>query len=351
MAAATRDKMAVPSLAVTGIGVVTSLGIGKSRQLDETDRRRVRHQAHHAVSGRGAAHHHRRREPSMTFIAKRWRPRICPSGSRCSPRKKRSQSPASAAKGHFPGPLYLAPPPLEIEWADRIGMAEMAAAEGVTGYPDLLRVARDYAPRDGRVHSSSASSANTSRSISAPRARRSRSTPPARPARAPSSSAWKRSGAATARQRSPSGPTHRRRPSCWVRFSLLSALSTQNDPPERSKPFSKNRDGFVLAEGAAALVLEDLDHARARGARILGILEGVGEKSHSFHRTRSSPDGKPIVACCATRWPMPASRRRISTTSTPTAPRHPRMTRWNTSDFRRCSAKPSAASRSRPTNR
>jgi 3-oxoacyl-[acyl-carrier-protein] synthase II len=83
-----------------------------------------------------------------------------------------------------------------------------------------------------------------------------------------------------------------------VRFSLLSALSTQNDPPERaSKPFSKNRDGFVLAEGAAALVLEDFDHARGRGARILGILEGCGEKSDSFHRTRSSPDGKPIIAC------------------------------------------------------
>jgi 3-oxoacyl-[acyl-carrier-protein] synthase II len=44
-------------------------------------------------------------------------------------------------------------------------------------------------------------------------------------------------------------------------------------------------------------VLEDLDHARARGARVLGILEGCGEKSDSFHRTRSSPDGKPIIAC------------------------------------------------------
>ncbi len=87
-------------------------------------------------------------------------------------------------------------------------------------------------------------------------------------------------------------------PESLVRFSLLSALSTQNDPPgQASKPFSKNRDGFVLAEGAAALVLEDLDYAQARGARILGILEGCGEKSDSFHRTRSSPDGKPIIAC------------------------------------------------------
>jgi len=87
-------------------------------------------------------------------------------------------------------------------------------------------------------------------------------------------------------------------PESLVRFSLLSALSTQNDPPEQaSKPFSKNRDGFVLAEGAGALVLEDYDYAVARGAKVLAILEGCGEKSDSFHRTRSSPDGKPIIAC------------------------------------------------------
>jgi len=83
-----------------------------------------------------------------------------------------------------------------------------------------------------------------------------------------------------------------------VRFSLLSALSTQNDAPEKaSKPFSKNRDGFVLAEGAGALVLESLEAATARGARILGVIAGCGELADSFHRTRSSPDGKPIIGC------------------------------------------------------
>ena len=83
-----------------------------------------------------------------------------------------------------------------------------------------------------------------------------------------------------------------------VRFSLLSALSTQNDAPEAaSKPFSKNRDGFVMAEGAGALVLESFEAARARGARILGVIEGCGELADSFHRTRSSPDGKPIIGC------------------------------------------------------
>jgi 3-oxoacyl-[acyl-carrier-protein] synthase II len=83
-----------------------------------------------------------------------------------------------------------------------------------------------------------------------------------------------------------------------VRFSLLSALSVQNEPPEgAAKPFSKNRDGFVMAEGAGALVLESYAAAKARGARVLAIVEGCGELADSFHRTRSSPDGKPIIGC------------------------------------------------------
>ncbi len=82
-----------------------------------------------------------------------------------------------------------------------------------------------------------------------------------------------------------------------IRFSLLSALSTQNDPPEKaSKPFSKDRDGFVIAEGAATLVLESLESAIARGASVLGIVQGCGEKADHFHRTRSSPDGGPAIA-------------------------------------------------------
>ena len=87
-------------------------------------------------------------------------------------------------------------------------------------------------------------------------------------------------------------------PEALIRFSLLSALSTQNDPPHAAvRPFSKNRDGFVMAEGAGALVLESYEAATARGAKILGILAGCGELADSFHRTRSSPDGKPIIGC------------------------------------------------------
>jgi 3-oxoacyl-[acyl-carrier-protein] synthase II len=81
-----------------------------------------------------------------------------------------------------------------------------------------------------------------------------------------------------------------------IRFSLLSALTTQNEnPSQASKPFSKNRDGFVMAEGAAALVLESMESAHKRGAEILGIMAGCGERADSFHRTRSNPNGAAVV--------------------------------------------------------
>ena len=81
-----------------------------------------------------------------------------------------------------------------------------------------------------------------------------------------------------------------------IRFSLLSALSSKNeDPAKASRPFSKNRDGFVMAEGAAALVLEDPEHAKARGAAILGYVCGIGEAADTFHRTRSHPNGQAII--------------------------------------------------------
>jgi 3-oxoacyl-[acyl-carrier-protein] synthase II len=83
-----------------------------------------------------------------------------------------------------------------------------------------------------------------------------------------------------------------------VRFSLLSALSRANEVPERaSRPFSRSRDGFVMAEGAAFLVLEDESHARQRGASILAFVAGVGSNADAFHRTRSRPDGSGGTKC------------------------------------------------------
>jgi 3-oxoacyl-[acyl-carrier-protein] synthase II len=85
-------------------------------------------------------------------------------------------------------------------------------------------------------------------------------------------------------------------PEGLIRFSLLSALSTRNElPAKASRPFAKDHDGFVVAEGAGAVVIEDYDRAKARGARILGIVRGCGEKADHYHRTRSEPSGAAII--------------------------------------------------------
>lgn len=75
-------------------------------------------------------------------------------------------------------------------------------------------------------------------------------------------------------------------------FNALTALSTRNDDPAgASRPFSKSRDGFVMGEGAGCLVLEDLDHALARGANILCEVIGGGLSADAYHLTATHPDG------------------------------------------------------------
>lgn len=75
-------------------------------------------------------------------------------------------------------------------------------------------------------------------------------------------------------------------------FNALTALSTRNDSPETaSRPFSKSRDGFVMGEGAGCLILEDLDHALARGANILCEVVGGGLSADAYHLTATHPDG------------------------------------------------------------
>jgi 3-oxoacyl-[acyl-carrier-protein] synthase II len=82
-----------------------------------------------------------------------------------------------------------------------------------------------------------------------------------------------------------------------VRFSLLSALSRENDPERASRPFSRTRDGFVMGEGAAAFVLESRDALRARGGRALAEVLGHADVTDSFHRTRSDPSSEPVAEC------------------------------------------------------
>src|SRR6476620_11980386 len=202
------------------------------------------------------------------------------------------------SRGNFPGPLFIAVAPLEIEWEQREELVRASGANGDLGYADLYRagetgnfrhiyerflfgsvagnIAEKFGTRGSPISLSTACASGGS-------------------AIQLGVEAIRRGEADSALCVATDGSVNQE---AMVRFSLLSALSTQNSPPQAaSKPFSRNRDGFVMAEGAGTLVLESYEAATARGAKILGVVAGCGELADSFHRTRSSPDGKPIIGC------------------------------------------------------
>jgi 3-oxoacyl-[acyl-carrier-protein] synthase II len=80
-------------------------------------------------------------------------------------------------------------------------------------------------------------------------------------------------------------------------FNLLTALSTRNHEPQRaSRPFDRDRDGFILGEGSGMVILEELEHARRRGARIYGEVLGYGSTADAFRLTDAHPDGRGAIA-------------------------------------------------------
>nr|WP_294524923.1 beta-ketoacyl-ACP synthase [uncultured Rhodopila sp.] len=200
--------------------------------------------------------------------------------------------------GDFPGTLFLALPPVEMEWAQRFALAAASGADETVDYTDLLRAAgrggfERYYERFlfGSVAENLAERFGT------------KGSPIATSTACASGGTAIQLGVEAIRRGETDaalvvGTDASINPESLIRFSLLSALSTRNDPPSSaSRPFSKDREGFVMAEGAGALVLESLSSARARGATVLAVVEGCGEVADGFHRTRSSPDGKPIIAC------------------------------------------------------
>lgn len=81
-------------------------------------------------------------------------------------------------------------------------------------------------------------------------------------------------------------------------FAVMKALSTRNDEPERaSRPFDRDRDGFVMGEGSGIVILESLEHARARNAKIYAEIVGYGMTSDAYHITSPAPGGEGAAAC------------------------------------------------------
>lgn len=293
--AAGKDKRGRPMVVVTGLGVVTSLGAGKSDNWakltgGESGIKTITRFPTDGLKTRiaGTIDY---LPPQDTAAA------LTESIANLAAEEAVSQSGLDPA-GSFPGPLFLAVPPIEMEWPQRLEIgAKSGANENVT-YADMLRVSAKFPDYHRRFLLGSVAD-NLAEKFGTLGSPISLSTACASGATAIQLGveAIRRGETSAALCIGTDGSIN---PEAVIRFSLLSALSTSNDVPHAAaKPFSKNRDGFVMAEGAGALVLESYEAAMARGATILGVVEGCGEMTDAFHRTRSSPDGKPIIGCIA----------------------------------------------------
>jgi 3-oxoacyl-[acyl-carrier-protein] synthase II len=291
----TRDHLGRPIVAVTGIGLVTPLGFGVAESWAGL------------LAGRSGISRITRFPTNhlrTTIAGQVVLPEEAGSKPFSSPERVERLAALAATEavaganlappGQFPGPLFLGMPPVEIEWPQRLELARQTNGEDTGRYPAMITAAAgrqdlfemflfgglgerlaDRFGTQGAPISLTTACATGASSIQL------------------GIEAIQRGESAAALCIGAEGSVA---PEAMIRFSLLSALSTRNDDPARaSRPFEKTREGFVMSEGAAALVLESLESAQARGATVLGLVLGCGERSDSFHRTRSNPDGGAII--------------------------------------------------------
>ncbi len=283
-----KDSFGRPLVAVTGIGTVTSLGFGTALNWA-------------AIRGGQSGIRRITRFPTdhlRTTIAGTV---DVPGNPWSSPERVERMAVFAidealteaglGSPGAFPGPLFVGMPPVDVEWPTRLDLARRANSPGypamvnaAAGRTDIYemylfggvaeRLADRFGTRGAPITLTTACATGAS-------------------AIQLGVEAIQRGDCNACIAAGADGSVHAE---ALIRFSLLSALSTRNDEPTRaSRPFEKSRDGFVMSEGASALVLENFDAARARGAHIIGIVLGCGERADSFHRTRSNPDGTAIL--------------------------------------------------------
>jgi 3-oxoacyl-[acyl-carrier-protein] synthase II len=294
MSQSLRDHRGRPVVAITGIGVVTSLGQGLEDNWAAL------------TAGRSGIHRinrfpieHLRTTIAGTIDFIDTDPRTAPALTLATGERATEEAIAMAgigSPGNFPGPLFTAIPPVEMEWPRRRELFDAADSAISDAYDRMIEVASrindDFEYRStlyGFVAESLADRFGT------------RGAPISLTTACASGATAIQLGVEAIRRGDSDaalcvGTDCSVTAEAVIRFSLLSALSDANEIPEQaSKPFSKDRDGFVIAEGGAALVLENYDAARARGAKILAVIRGIAETADDFHRTRSKPDGSAVI--------------------------------------------------------
>ncbi|WP_273754328.1 MULTISPECIES: beta-ketoacyl-ACP synthase [unclassified Bartonella] len=287
------DHFGRPLVAITGTGVVTSLGQGKHENWQKLT---------NGVSGI----HKITRFPveglntyiagTIDFLKESTLGASALSEKLAHLSAEEALEQAALDKTNFNGPLFLAAPPVELEWQARFSLDQEEEFNNEPSYAHLLRICKH------KQHE--ALFETTQFGAIAEKLQKTFGTKglPVTLSTACASGATAIQLGVEAIRR---GETNRAltiatdgsvSAESLIRFSLLSALSTQNEPAEKAaKPFSRDRDGFVMAEGSGALVLESLQSALNRNATILGIVAGCGETADDFHRTRSKPDASPAI--------------------------------------------------------